>query len=692
MSYKQNNWPLAINTPLGDNAFHVTSVTGSQAMSDMFSFQVDVILMAAGSAVSASVLGQSVTIRIGLPSSESGAAPPRLLNGFVVNCGRLSDLSGSPRYRFGIVPWMWFLTRASNCQIFQNKTAPDIISAVYSALGFSAYKSGLQSTYPSLDYCVQYRETYFNFVSRLMEFNGIYYFFTHANGAHTLQMVDTNSACPAIAGSGNLDFGISDKFNHSVDLWYVNHEIQPGKFTYGDFNFTTPGQMQTGQVNNSVGAPQGALEMFEFPGGFPDSSTGANIATTRMQEFQSDYEVFSGSTNCWNVEAGHTFTLQNHPIAALNKKYLLTEVAFNASQSVPVEDRRSKSESRDAQEFTYAANIKAIDFKQQYRPKRKTPRPSIPGPQTAFVSGQSGKEIYTDSYGRIKVQFHWDRYGQADENASCWIRVAQLWAGNGWGSLFIPRVGQEVVVEFLDGDPDRPLITGCVYNAVNTPPYTLPDNATQSGLKTNSSTGGNGANELKFDDTAGSENIFLHAQFDMHHRVKNKHFLSVEKESHTTIGGASYAHHKDALHITTDGKHLESIGDDRNLTVTGNEMIKVAGTNSNQVTGNVSMKFGANCYQEVAQQNYIKADTIILEAATNITLKVGNTTIALDSSGITIACGEFEVDGQSSAKLTVSSTALTLSSSDGKLAVGASSLDLSSSSASLSSTSVSLGS
>ncbi len=694
MSYDQNQWPLALDTSLGANAWAVQSIRGSEAISDMFVYQVDAVLMVASQNVSGALLGKSVTLRIGQPPKTSDAPPPALRNGVVVNCTRVTDAGKANLFRLVIMPWTWFLTRGSNCKIFQSVTAPDIIKTTFSSLGFSAFNQSLQSSYATLDYCVQYRETYYNFVSRLMEFNGIYYFFTHANGSHTLQIVDTNSACPALAGNSDIPFGqYADGRSAGIHQWDMRHEIQPGVFTYSDFNYMQPTQNQTGKVTNASGATQSNLEMFDFPGGFPDASGASAIASIRMQEMQSEYEIYSGLTADWNVLAGTYFNLTGHPTSAMNKKYLITAVDFEASQSDPA---AGEQKTRDAGEgggaMKYSAHISAIDFKQPYRPKRKTPKPIISGPQTAFVSGPSGNEIYTDSQGRIKVQFHWDRYGQADQNASCWIRVAQLWAGKGWGTLFLPRIGQEVVVEFVDGDPDRPLVTGCVYNAVNAPPYTLPDKAVESGIKTSSSTGGAGANELKFDDTAGSENIFLHAQYDMHHRVKNNHYLTIEKENHLIIGSASHVHHKDALHLKTDANHLEAIGGDRNLNVEGGEKIKVSGLSSKQVGGNVSLKFAAGCYQEVAEQLYIKADTIILEAATNITLKVGGSSIAIDSSGITIACGEFEVDGQTSVKLSVGSTALSLADSEGKLAVGGSTLDLTAASAKLSSSMVSLGS
>lgn len=694
MGYDQNHWPLALDTSLGANAWAVESIRGSEAISDMFVYQVDAVLMVSSQNVSGALLGESVTLRIGLPPKSSDDAPPALRNGVVVNCTRVTDAGKANLFRLVIMPWTWFLTRSSNCKIFQSMTAPDIIKTTFSSLGFSAFNQSLQSSYTALDYCVQYRETYFNFVSRLMEFNGIYYFFTHANGAHTLQIVDTNSACPALAGKSDIPFGqYADGRSAGLQQWDMRHEIQPGMFTYSDFNYMQPTQNQTGKVTNASGATQSNLEMFDFPGGFFDASVASTIASIRMQEMQSDYEVYSGLTADWNVLAGNYFNLTGHPTSAMNKKYLITAVEFEASQSDPAAGERKASGAGDGGgALKYSAHINAIDFKQSYRPKRKTPKPIISGPQTAFVSGPSGNEIYTDSQGRIKVQFHWDRYGQADQNASCWIRVAQLWAGKGWGTLFLPRIGQEVVVEFVDGDPDRPLVTGCVYNAVNVPPYTLPDKAVESGIKTSSSTGGAGANELKFDDTAGSENIFLHAQYDMHHRVKHNHYLTIEKENHLVIGSPSYVHHKDALHLTTDANHLESIGGDRNLNVKGAENIKVTGASSKQVDGNVSLKFAASCYQEVAQQLYIKADTIVLEATTNITIKVGDSSIAIDSSGITIACGEFEVDGQTSVKLTTGSAALSLTASEGKLAVGGSTLDLTDASAKLSSSMVSLGS
>ncbi len=408
-----------------------------------------------------------------------------------------------------VVPWLWTLTRYADCKIFHNKTVSDIVRQVFDNRGFQDYKFQLNGSYSPMEYCVQYRETDFNFVSRLMEQAGIFYFFQHEEGKHTMVIADSSSAheaCPGqkTAGYNLVSGGIDD--SDVINSWSIEQELRSGKYTLTDYNFKTPSANLTSSEPSviQVGG-NNKFEIFDFPGDYTSRGDGGAVAKLRMQEEEAAHLVANGSSVCRAFTTGYKFDLEDHYQASMNASYVLTEIQHVAS----VGDGYSLGHGEGGD--TYSNHFTCIPLDVPFRPARLTPKPFVQGPQTAIVIGKSdysdssgddgagdSEEIWVDKFGRVVVRFPWDRAGAC----SCRVRVSQDWAGQGWGAITIPRVGQEVLVSFLEGDPDRPIITGRVYNADKTVPYNLPDFQTRSTFKTRSSSGGgaDNYNELRFED------------------------------------------------------------------------------------------------------------------------------------------------------------------------------------------------
>jgi type VI secretion system secreted protein VgrG len=616
---------LAIGTPLGDDVLVLRSFSVREQLGRLF--QIDAELISEDGEIDLDdVVGHNVTLRLSM-----GAAVDRFFNGFVSRMSQVANEGSLAHYRATIVPWLWFLTRTTDCRIFQAKTAPAIIEAVFTAHGFNDYLLKLSGTYVTRDYCVQYRETDFNFVSRLMEQEGIYYFFQHENGKHTLVLADSISAHSPYTGYEEIAFQELQKGGSEREVitdWTMQTEAQPVACALNDFDFTKPNTSLRSNTNvsRSYGAAQ--FEIYDYPGEYADPSEGDRLAGVRLDELQAQYQTLHGEANTRGLVTGSTFTLKNHPRDDQNADYLITGISLHADGGA--------FRSGDTEGEFFTCSFTALPKSQQFRSARLTPKPIVQGPQTAIVVGTSGEEIYTDQYGRVKLQFPWDRYGAGDENSSCWVRVSQEWAGKKWGAIYIPRIGQEVIVEFLEGDPDRPIITGRVYNAVAMPPYGLPAEMTKSTLKSNSSKGGNGFNEIRFEDKKGSEQVFIHGENNMDVRVKNDAFETIGNNRHLVVTKDRFEHINNNRNETVDNDHKEKIGNDRNLNVVGKEAKSVGGSLSLSVTGDVIEVFQGNHSEQVTSDYYLKADNIVIEGMTNVTIKVGSSYIAIESGGISI--------------------------------------------------------
>jgi type VI secretion system secreted protein VgrG len=555
MPFTQENRSIIIDTPLGRDVLVLTGIAGSEGISVPFMFTLD-ILSENHNISFQNIIAKNVTVSVALASGEK-----RFINGLVsrFSQGRGGgEAGGDPRfsyYRAEIVPWFWLLKRTSDSRIFQGLSVPDIIEKIFTEKSFTDYKIKLQGTYAKRNYCIQYRETDFNFVCRLMEEEGIYYFFEHEEKMHTLVISDVPHEHKPCPNQANVQYQISEGGQLEEDtvssLEFIQ-EIRAGKYTLNDFNFETPNTSLLVEVPSKYKLGSGERELYDFPGGYDKRAGGDQFAKVRMQEEETAITTINGGSNCRAFTSGYRFQLKGFYRDDMNnKEYVLTSVYHEASQEyVPGEE---------AAELSYANNFSCIPFDVPFRPGRITPRPVVEGVQTAIVVGPGGEEIYTDEHGRVKVQFHWDREGKKNENSSCWIRVSQAWAGASWGAMYVPRIGHEVIVDFEEGDPDRPIITGRVYHGTNKPPYALPGEKTKSTIKSNSTPGGGGSNELRFEDKKGNEEIYLHAQ-------KDQNILVEAAETHT-VGANRTVHVKGHFKETIDG------GEDRTVTAGSKETI-----------------------------------------------------------------------------------------------------------------------
>jgi type VI secretion system secreted protein VgrG len=549
MAIAQEHRRLAITTPLGKDVLLLRGFTGTEAISQLFHFDLD-LLSENDSIKFQDVVGKNVTLSV-----YDTKGKERQFSGFISRFSQGAKDQRVTVYRAQMVPWLWFLTRTSDCRIFQNKKVPEIIQKIFKDLGFTDFKLRLYGDFTPRDYCVQYRETDFNFVSRLMEEEGICYYFEHKGNKHTLILANDPAAhdpCPEQATARYGFRGGNVVYEDMVSEWSYVEEFRPGAWAQTDYNFETPSTSLAVTVNG-----KNPYEIYEYPGEYMVRPAGDRLAKIRLQEQTVPGAVIQGGSGCRYFTSGYQFTLQDHYRTDLNQKYLLTSVRHTATQGGNYQVGTGVGE-----EMTYRNTFECIPFSVSYRPPRVTPEPFVQGCQTAVVVGPGGEEIYTDKYGRVKVQFHWDREGKKNENSSCWIRVSHPWAGQGWGAISIPRIGQEVIVDFLEGDPDQPIIVGRVYNAGQMPPFGMPGKAMVSGVKSNSTKGGGGFNEISLDDTKGNELINIHAQFDQQKKV--------ERDERVDIGRDRTEHVGRDEKITIDHDRTEEVKHDEKIKI-GND-------------------------------------------------------------------------------------------------------------------------
>jgi type VI secretion system secreted protein VgrG len=602
MAIAQTHRRIAITTPLGKDVLLLRGFSGSETISQLFHFDLD-LLSENDSIKFQDVVGKNVTLRI-----FDADGKERHWNGFISRFSQGAQDRRLTAYRAQMVPWLWFLTRTSDCRIFQNQKAPAIIQKIFKDLGFSDFKLRLYGDFVTRDYCVQYRESDFNFVSRLMEEEGICYYFEHEDSKHTLVLANDPSGhdpCPN-QKTARYDFrGGSVVYEDVVTEWQYQEEFRPGKWAQTDYNFETP---STSLAVTASG--KNPYEIYEYPGEYRVRPDGESLAKIRLQEQTTPAIVFQGAGGCRYFNTGYQFTLKDHYRSDLNQAYLLTSIRHMASHGAGFQVGGAAGE-----EPTYRNSFECIPFSTPYRPPRVTPEPKVQGCQTAVVVGPGGEEIYTDKYGRVKVQFHWDREGKKNENSSCWIRVSHPWAGQGWGAVSIPRIGQEVIVDFLEGDPDQPIIVGRVYNAGQMPPFGMPGGAVVSGVKSNSTKGGGGFNEISLNDTKGTELINIHAQYDQQKKVEHDERVKIGNDRTEEVGHDEKINidhdrtecvgHDEGILIKHD-KH-EVVNNDRTLevdrdkaeSVTRNKTVHVGGNHSENVDGAMSIVIGKTLMESV---------------------------------------------------------------------------------------------
>ena len=551
------------------------------------------------------LMGTACTIW--LYEAEADGETDHYFKGVVTRVVAAGLSGGAYHFKLEVRPWIWLLSQVQDCRIFNKMSAFDIVTKVFKDNEFTDIQDDRQSASGDieLEYCVQYNETSLDFVTRLMEQFGFYYYFKFTKDSSKLVIVDDPNAHPVLEKKLLFRYDQTE-YRHVKDhiwQWSNDHHLLTARWTFQDYNFTTPSSDLTAKKLDHQEHKYGDEEVYEYPGPYDTAEHGNTLSNVRMQAITGRRILAEGESNSRDLRAGWRFTMSEHPNPPFNREYLIVKsvVTVAGVEGTP----NPNAETLD----TYRVSFHCLASSKPFRLERKTPRPIIRGPQTARVVGKAGEEITTDEYGRIKVKFHWDRSDTTDEDRTCWIRVAQTWGGSSWGTMVIPRVDQEVIVEFLEGNPDRPLITGVVYNANNKPPYTLPDNKTQTGMKSNSSPGGSGSNELRLEDKKGEEEFYIHAQFNYTKEVEQDRTITVKT------------------------------GNDKTTVKTGDHSMTVS-------TGNHGTTVSAGNHKLD-----VSAGKSEITAAQSIELTVGSNSIKIDTTGVTI--NGIKVDVKSSATMSL---------------------------------------
>ena len=621
--------PIRIDTPLGDDLY-VQRMTGTEELGRLYSYSVLLVGEDENLAFE-DLLGHDVTVTLELP--EGGE---RYFHGFVTDLTYVGRSRTHCQYRATVRPYLWFLTRTSDCRIFQQMTVPDIVEQVLDDHGFTDIDNRLSGTYREWEYCVQYRETAFNFISRLLEQEGAYYYFQHEEGKHTLVLCDSPSAHETVDGYDRVSYTppsrATDVEEGRILAWEFSESVLTGACVMTDFDPLNPSSNLEVRVAGSRSHEKSDMPVFDYPGEYVTAAEGETYVEARMQEIDSRFHVAQGMGRARGMASGALFTLRDYPLDSQNLEYLVTSARYTLVNP-------ERESGRTSQEPAFEMTFTAIPGDQRFAAARTTPKPSVPGPQTAFVTGPSGEEIWTDEHGRVKVQFHWDRVGAEDENTTCWLRVSEAWAGGQWGTQFLPRIGHEVIVDFLEGDPDRPLVTGRVYNAQNVPPYALPDNKTQSGILSRSTKEGSSpnANEIRFEDKVGEELVHLQGEKDFNSEVENDQTIhvmndrtrDVDNDETVQIGGNRTESVGVDETITIGGNRTESVTGDESITVGGSRTETISGSETRSITGSVNETVNG------AQTETITG-VLDITATGGITINTPATVTIMATGGITV--------------------------------------------------------
>lgn len=608
--FVQETRGVRLNTALGSGAFGLHTMTMSEGVSNLFHMEVEALSNTADVPFD-DLLGSNVTVALDTMTEE-----PRFFNAFVSHVRFIGAIGRNYGIRLTCVPWFWFLTLSRNCRIFHDKDVQEVVTEVLDQHGLGDYQFRLDRSYPKYEYCVQYNETDFDFICRQLEREGITYYFEHENGSHRLVFVDAMSRHDAYQGYETYRYEpsghVSALQEEAVHGWMPERQLLSTRVALRDYYFETPTADLNADSFVSRGHDVNQMEVYEYPGLYHQRTDGTQYAKTRVEEQQAGYALIRAGATLRGVVSGHRFRLEDHPVDAFNGEYLVLSVEHRLSSGV--------FETGDAASEGYECSFTAMPTSENFRPPRRTPWPRIPGPQTAMVVGKEGEEIDPDKYGRVKVRFHW-----SSGEPSCWIRVTQAWTGPNWGALNIPRIGEEVIVEFEDGNPDRPIITGRVYNGKAMPPYDPPEKREVTTFKTNSSKGGGGFNELRFDDKKGEENIFIHAQKDMDIRVRNTTRKNVGNESHVSVGKSHTAAIGEDSYLTVGKSHVEAVGEEWHSTV-GLDAFQSVGMSYHLNAGMDSLlTAGMTTVVNSGMDIHLKAGlNVVIEGGMNVTLKAAS--------------------------------------------------------------------
>ncbi|TIM41664.1 type VI secretion system tip protein TssI/VgrG [Mesorhizobium sp.] len=584
-----NERATVVQTPVGADLLTFTHLVGRDEISRCLAYTVGF--------VSSSPEIDPLKMLGGAVSIEGESDPKRWFSGLVSEF-RLTRIEDRLAYYEAVIrPWLWFLGNTTDCRIFQNMSVIEIVEEVFSKYSTAKFEKRLQGSYPPREYCVQYDETDLDFVQRLLEHEGILYFFEHDEGKHTLVLADAMNKLKPAPGYEKVPYHFEGQGSRRdveyITEWIPGSSVRPGAYVHTDYDFEKPGADLMAKSAQPFSHKLAAGENYRQPGAHLDVGRGDSLAAIRRQEIQAVHQRIAAVGTVRGLYSGCTFKLDGFPREDQNQEYLVVSAEYRLFDP----GYRALA---DVESENFKVILGVAPTALAYRPPRVTTRPIMRGPQTATVVGPSGEEIFTDKYARVKVQFHWDRLGKKDQNSSCFVRVSQTWAGSGWGFIQIPRIGQEVIVDFIEGDPDLPIITGRVYNASQMPPYGLPGSATQSGWKSDSSKGGGGYNELMFEDKAGSELVNFQAQKDHNLLIKNDRTKLVQHDQSDRIdhdAKHSVGHNLDedvgnnktvkvGVDQTTDigNNDTETVGVNRSLTVGSNETIGI-GANSTETIG-----------------------------------------------------------------------------------------------------------
>ncbi|WP_394203309.1 type VI secretion system Vgr family protein [Shewanella waksmanii] len=628
----QANNIISIQTPLGKDALYLTHLSADEAISQLFSITVS--MYAVGTSISLpSLVGKSVTIAL-RNAFSSGAV--RYFNGVVSHMESAgmrtaaSDVSEDYiDYQAVIVPAAALMQKRTNCRIYQNLSVVDIVSDLFGQHSVS-FQDKTTKTYPKYDYCVQYQESDYDFVVRLLQQEGIFYFFEHSASAHTLVLADDITAYKKCAEDQVRCYSGHLSESHVVH-WQGGLSMVSGAYTQKGYDFEQPSLFPLGSISQSELPAQSALEVFDYIGESEINKRPQPYANSQLEAVQKDMYKCSGQSDCRSFAVGQFFTFKDHEDSQYKgQSFVVTAMRTSATQA------NQSGASQSQSNCVYKNDFECVPKSTPYRPSNLQRKPLINGVQTAIVTGDAGDEQHIDKFGRVKVQFHWDREGTFDGKSSCWIRVAQNWAGNKWGAFFFPRVGQEVLVEFINGDPDQPIVSGAVYNADLMPPYALPAKKTQSGIKTRSTKEGaaDNFNELRFDDEKGKELLFLQAEKDHQLNVKNDQFDTIGRD------------------------RIGEVGNDDRLTIGNDAAIDVA--------NNVALTVGKDRLSDIASNDKLTVGkTLNIEAGKEIVLKTGSACIKLSSDGaISIEGTNIKVKGTN---VKVDGTAIALKAAQIKL-------------------------
>ena len=634
---------LSFNSPLGPNVLLPERFEGREGISQLFEFEVELLAEAGTEIDPVTLVGQKASLGV----ASLDVAGVRHIHGIIVSLERTGSDASFDVYRAHLAPTLWLLGLTCNCRVFQNKVVVDILKQVFQENSVTI-ENQTRGSYPTLEYCTQYNETDLAFVSRLMEQHGIFYFFKHQANSHTLILADNRTSyagCPLV---NKLDYAPqpknSEEFYRSlVQEFTESATLVAGKHTEWDYNFRNYAAIKTSSQNSvsdfgrnnpqeRYGYPNTASAMLHTTSASPDD------LDTSFAEVMRDAEdvtglVYRGTSNARTLASGFTFDLAKHTRGAWNRTYLITEVGHRAQQ-VPSYRAADK-----IKHVPYASTFKAIKSDVTFRTPQTTPKPRVWGPQTGKVVVPAGEDQYIDKFGRVCVQFFWDRARPSNHVDNTWVRVAQQWAGKGWGTYFWPRVDDEVIIGFLEGDPDNPIVMGSVYNGVNLPKYALPDQKTRSGILTRSTLSGSAdnANELRFEDKKGNEQIYLHAEKDMDTSIEKDSRTSVGNEQHLSVKKNQYEQIGGDKHETLQGNHIEKVANNVDRGIGQNLAEKVGMNYSLQIGENQSNKVGMVYVLDSGQEVHIKGGmNVVIEAGMGLSLIGPGGFITIDPMGVTI--------------------------------------------------------